>query len=82
MKKLYLTELEISSIPSEIRLISYGITETTKGPYSLDEESARLVMSKFRSRGIQLFFDYCLQIITKLISAKLKVNHSLIEGNN
>ena len=58
MKKLYLTELEIGSIPREIKLISYGVTDTTKGPYILDEDSAKIVLSRFKSRGLQLFFDY------------------------
>ena len=44
--------------PSEFLLIPFGMTETTEGPYNLDESSAKEVISTFKRREIKLFFDY------------------------
>lgn len=44
--------------PSEFRLIKYGVTESTQGPYMLDQQSAKEVMTTFKNRNIKLNFDY------------------------
>lgn len=44
--------------PSEFLLIPFGMTETTEGPYNLDEAAAKEVIATFKRRSLKLFFDY------------------------
>lgn len=44
--------------PSEFLLIPFGMTETTEGPYNLDEAAAKEVIATFKKRNLKLFFDY------------------------
>lgn len=56
---LYLNEQIVSEEPpKEIRLIKYGVTQTTKGDYRFDKEAAMQLMSIYNSRGLHLYFDY------------------------
>lgn len=50
--------IERSDPPKEILLIKFGRTETLKGEYYLDTDSALKVMEKYQSRGLYLCFDY------------------------
>lgn len=43
--------------PSELRIFKWGLNQTTKGPLTFDEESARSVMAKFAARGNAQSFD-------------------------
>lgn len=43
--------------PRELRIFKWGLNETTKGPLTFDEDSAKLVMSAFASRGVAQSFD-------------------------
>jgi len=57
MNKVTLSEL-IDGAPSEVLLLRFGKTNTSKGPYYFDEESAARVLSVYDNRNIELFFDY------------------------
>ena len=50
--------IERSDPPKEILLIKFGRTETLKGEYYLDTDSALKIMEKYQSRGLYLCFDY------------------------
>lgn len=50
--------IELATPPTEVRLIKFGRTETLKGDYFLDAESAIKVMQRYQSRGLYLCFDY------------------------
>lgn len=50
--------IELATPPSEVRLIKFGRTETLKGDYYLDMESALVIMQKYKTRGLYLCFDY------------------------
>lgn len=44
--------------PSEIQILKFGKTETTEGPYFLDDKGADAVLRIFYKRNIDLYFDY------------------------
>lgn len=44
--------------PSEIQVLKYGQTDTTEGPYFLDDKGADSVLRIFYKRNIDLYFDY------------------------
>lgn len=43
--------------PSEFRLFSFGVNETTKGPVVFDEKAAANVMTAYRKHGVDLMID-------------------------
>ena len=46
------------NLPSELPILKYGKTDTTEGPYFLDEKGADSVLKIFSKRNIDLYFDY------------------------
>lgn len=60
MKTSYVSNIIIpeGEPPTEFLLIKYGITDTTEGPYSLDESGADSVIKIFKKRNLELYFDY------------------------
>jgi len=52
-------ELDASSgLPKEILVLKIGKTDTTQGPYYLDKEHAKEVMTTYMKRGTKLFIDF------------------------
>lgn len=45
-------------VPSELLVLKYGVTNTSQGPYYLNEKSAKEVIAVYKKRGLKLFFDY------------------------
>ena len=45
-------------VPSELLVLKYGVTNTSQGPYYLDEKGAKEVLAVYKKRAIKLFFDY------------------------
>lgn len=60
MKQTFISNIIIpeGEPPSEVLLLKYGKTETTEGPYYLDEKGADSVQRIFYKRDIDLYFDY------------------------
>jgi phage I-like protein len=49
---------EVAGIPTEIQVIPYGNIETPKGPFTLDDESARAVIAAFEAQKNDMVIDY------------------------
>lgn len=45
-------------VPTELLVLKYGVTNTSQGPYYLDEKGAKEVLAVYKKRAIKLFFDY------------------------
>ena len=60
MNRLILNEqIQVSQTPpTEVLLIKFGETVTTKGIYLFDADSAIKVLAKYENRGLHLNFDY------------------------
>lgn len=48
----------LDKAPTRFKLLSWGRTESTKGDYIFDDESAKLIMDDYRRRGVDLVIDY------------------------
>jgi len=44
--------------PKELRLFPMGTIDTSKGPFTFDQQAAALVMAAYQDQGNDLFFDY------------------------
>lgn len=51
-------ELPQGAPPGEFRIFPFGQVETTKGAFLVDEESARMVLERWREYGNRLSIDY------------------------
>ncbi|MDI6616119.1 MAG: phage protease, partial [Syntrophaceae bacterium] len=50
---------ELAGIPDEIQAIPYGVEiQTPKGPFTLDEENAPIIIREFERQKNQMVIDY------------------------
>lgn len=50
--------VDVSSIPSKIKILPYGNVESRKGPFKVDKESYNLIEQYFKERKLDIVIDY------------------------
>ena len=50
--------VDVSEVPEEIRILPFGHVKSTKGDFTVDEESFELIRKKFKDRKLDLVIDY------------------------
>ena len=50
--------LNKEKIPTDILILKFGQTNTTKGPYYMEKENAKEVLTTYMKRGTDLFIDF------------------------
>lgn len=61
MKGLYacaLDGMELTDVPSEIKLLPLGIVHSQKGDFLVDDESFELIRKRFKERKLDIVIDY------------------------
>lgn len=61
MKGLYacaLEGMELTDVPSEIKLLPLGIVHSQKGDFLVDDESFELIRKRFKERKLDIVIDY------------------------
>lgn len=63
MKKTKLTayvlaEIDVSTVPSEIKILPLGQVTSTKGDFEVDDESCENIIRQFKTRKLDLVIDY------------------------
>lgn len=50
--------VDVSKIPKEIKILPLGYVHSEKGNFNVDDESAELIINKFKERKLDLVIDY------------------------
>lgn len=51
-------EIELSGVPTEIKILPLGVVHSQKGDFIVDDESFELIRKQFRDRKLDLVIDY------------------------
>ena len=51
-------EIELSGVPTEIKILPLGVVHSQKGDFVVDDESFELIRKQFRDRKLDLVIDY------------------------
>ena len=52
------SEIDVSDVPNEIKIVPLGTVHSQKGTFMVDEESIELVREQFKARKLDLVVDY------------------------
>ena len=50
--------VEVSGVPSEIKILPLGRVHSQKGDFTVDDESVELIRKQFKDRKLDLVIDY------------------------
>lgn len=56
--ELLLLKLDLSTVPEEVKICPIGHVESTKGSFTVDEDSLHSMKAAITSRGLQIVIDY------------------------
>lgn len=70
-----------ATAPSEIRISAWGVNETTKGPYVLDEEGAASILAAFEAYGNDLALDFEHQTLAENVTGPVPASGWIKQGD-
>lgn len=74
--------VEVSSVPSEIKILPFGRVNSQKGDFNVDDESVELIKKQFKSRRLDLVIDYEHQTLSDIQAPAAGWIKDIYKGDN